>query len=402
MNLFPASLRTSLGARIAIAARRDQIGLVSLSLMFAYGLGLTPLGRTPWDIQAWAGMLPTVVWMLAFRRRAELAEPTYLAGLALIVFSTLSILWGDNTGGHDIRWLGDAVCTAALLTAGYCTLRVRPLDATRLARLLGLLGGANALLTMAWLAWFGLPPAPERASGFLATNHPILGSAVITACMLCALWCLMEKRTGWWMALTLPPMLGFMLVAGSRGPLLALAVSLIVLVAASLRHWKIAAAMFGGALLVLGILVLAWPDLLTPISYAFWRPAARMEVWTMSLERIAERPFFGHGLAAQLAPPPLSFPHDLYLSVIFYTGIAGFLLFLLLLACFGRALLGIRHRAEFPLILALIAAALVNGLTDLGQVTKGPSEMWYIFWLPILLAAGLSAHQRIRNTRAPA
>ncbi len=36
--------------------------------------------------------------------------------------------------------------------------------------------------------------------------------------------------------------------------------------------------------------------------------------------------------------------------------------------------------------LALLANLVLTGLSDLSQVTKGPSPMWYIVWLPIVLA----------------
>jgi hypothetical protein len=52
-------------------------------------------------------------------------------------------------------------------------------------------------------------------------------------------------------------------------------------------------------------------------------------------------------------------------------------------------------RPEFPVLAALLIDALLAGLTDLGQITKGPGPMWIILWLPVMLAMTADA------TRSP-
>jgi hypothetical protein len=38
----------------------------------------------------------------------------------------------------------------------------------------------------------------------------------------------------------------------------------------------------------------------------------------------------------------------------------------------------------------------VSGLTDLSQITKGPGPLWFIIWVPIILALG--PPRRVPNT----
>ena len=77
------------------------------------------------------------------------------------------------------------------------------------------------------------------------------------------------------------------------------------------------------------------------------------EVWNYTLARIRERPVFGHGLAANLhfvlgdaRKGTLTFPHDLYLSLLFYSGAVGLLIFLGMAAVVSWRLLSAVRRQD--------------------------------------------------------
>ena len=113
-----------------------------------------------------------------------------------------------------------------------------------------------------------------------------------------------------------------------------------------------------------------------------FRPA----IWRASIARIAERPWAGHGMGAKLGFESFTFPHDLYLSLLFYSGIIGLLIFA---AAAIRLIAGVWRTPgpERILLIALWANMLVSGLTDYGQIIKGPSPLWYVIWLPIAYSA---------------
>jgi O-antigen ligase len=117
----------------------------------------------------------------------------------------------------------------------------------------------------------------------------------------------------------------------------------------------------------------------------------RLEVWSKTLDLIRERPIFGHGLGAQMHMQMqdvlITFPHDLYLSLLYYSGAVGLLIFIALsVVLAGR--LWRSWDSEAPWLASMGIAVMLGGLTDLGQVTKGPGPMWLILWVPVGLMLG--------------
>jgi hypothetical protein len=112
----------------------------------------------------------------------------------------------------------------------------------------------------------------------------------------------------------------------------------------------------------------------------------------------------GHGLAANLhldvggsagkdVGDVITFPHDLYLSLLFYSGVVGFGLFVAMAGVLTWRLrpawwAGGWRNAEWAWLSALWVNVLVAGLTDLGQITKGPGPLWFIVWVPVGLLLG--------------
>jgi len=111
--------------------------------------------------------------------------------------------------------------------------------------------------------------------------------------------------------------------------------------------------------------------------------SGHFDVWQATLAQIRGHPWLGNGLAANLTGlgADKSFPHNLYLSLLFYSGIVGLGLFLSWIALLLRS-------ASSPWMLSLLANALLAGLTDFGQITKGPGPLWLILWLPAALVVG--------------
>ena len=185
------------------------------------------------------------------------------------------------------------------------------------------------------------------------------------------------------------------LLTKSRGPILAAGLaSLFLCVAAG--WWRVAAAGLGAA-------ALAWWLAPASLLAGLVRAAepSRLLIWRDTLSEIAERPLFGHGLAANLRPAPgldASFPHDFYLSLLFYGGVVGLLLFVALASVLGSRLWAARGTAEASWLAALGLNALVAGMTDFGQVTKGPGPLWFILWLPACLTLGAYP---VRSSRGP-
>jgi O-antigen ligase len=322
-----------------------------------------------------------VAAMLAGRLAVPRAAGFWLA-VVLIVYSALTLAWGEDSGGRAGQFALGAAATLGFVVACGAVLGEARWRA-RLGTLLVVLGAASAALCV---ARFGLFPPPTlagdtpRLRGWGITAHPVLGAAVLAVPLLTALrravaggaW-----RGAYWAAVAV--MAADIALTKSRGP--AVAALLAALVLLWLAGWRRAAAIVVAGLVGAWVVAPGW----VRAGFIRAQEPGRWLIWRQALAEIAERPVFGHGLAAYLRPAPgmdASFPHDLYLSLLFYSGCVGLVLFL---ALAGWALWRCRGADEAGWLAALMVNALAAGVTDFGQVTKGPGELWVILWLPVML-----------------
>jgi O-antigen ligase len=314
---------------------------------------------------------------------ARLDPGTALASL-LILWSGLTLIWGQDDGHRSVRFAVDTLMTLVFLAAMLGGLAT-PGQRDRLCTVLIWAGAANAMFSIA--IGFAFPQPSERLHGWGATSHPILGASVMGLAYLAALCRTLTRPEQWGRYLAAcAAMALFILFTESRGPMLAVFASTLFLCAAGPWRWR--------ALGRLAALAVAWR--LLPAGMRQHQAAVmvargsshRFEIWHRTLELIGQRPLAGHGLAANLDMPGITFPHDMYLSVLFYSGAVGFALFAGLagFVCLrlwqGRTTQG-WARADWLWLVAIWMNALLAGLTDLGQITKGPGPMWFIFWLPV-------------------
>jgi O-antigen ligase len=322
-------------------------------------------------------------------------NPALWLAVALILWSALTLLWGTDDAHRAPRFALGAAATLIFLLAGVSCARDAPWRA-RLGTILIVLGTTSAVFCVVRFVVdppFTLPTDTPRLRGWGITAHPVLGASVLAVAMLTALHraTLGQPRRTFYL-LAAATMAADILLTKSRGPILAASLASLFL-CMSAGWWRAVAAAFLSALL-------AW-HLAPPALHAgLLRTAepSRLVIWGDTLAEIAERPLFGHGLAANLRPAPgldANFPHDLYLSLLFYSGAVGLLLFLAMVAALARRLRVARDTHDAAWLTALAINALLAGLTDFGQITKGPGPLWLILWLPIALI--LPAHRQCKS-----
>ncbi len=334
--------------------------------------------------------------LLAARRVLRSLDAGALLATGLVVWSGLTLLWGHDDHHRSARFAVDSVITLVFLLAmleGLATAAQR----RALGSVLIWAGAANAALSVVLGHFFPLPT--ERLHGWGVTSHPILGASVMSMAYLTALTrVLAERRLRLAHLAAGAAMTVFLLMTESRGPLLAALVATLFLCLQGPWRWRAL-----GAMAAIGLL---WA--LLPAAIRHHQEAAmvsrgsshRLQIWSRTLELIRQRPLFGHGLAANLDLPGITFPHDLYLSVLFYSGAVGFVLFALLCVWVSLALWRGARGAERLWMAALWVDALLSGLTDLGQITKGPGPMWFIFWLPVGLVLAKEARPSFLKKRS--
>ena len=314
--------------------------------------------------------------------------PHWTAG-ALIVWSGCTLFWGEGDARRVWAFALGSVCTLVFAVAvqGVC----RDLAGRRrVATLLIWAGAVNA----GWAIGRGvlLGTIAPQLLGWGITHHPILGASVMSACLLTGLVRLLtEPGRRWAYGAAVVVMAIFILLTESRGPLVAVCLGALVVGFGGVWWRWVAGALAAG---VAGFFVEPAGWRAHQLGVLFDRGMHhRVEIWERTLELVRQRPWFGHGLAADLDLPGLTFPHDLFLGVLFYSGLVG-LAFFAVLAWVVTARLLRMDGSDRLWMAALWVSALVSGLTDLGQITKGPGALWLIFWLPVGLV--LAYPTRIR------
>lgn len=241
-------------------------------------------------------------------------------------------------------------------------------------------------------------PGMRMIGGRGALDNPLLSSHLFG--FFCVYWlyvCMTTKRLQvlWFSIPALAIMAATVLATGSRTPLVALTLASLWMAFVSRNHRSVLliASMVLGAV---GLLLL-YPESITERGSSF-----RLELWGMSLHRIAEHPWIGHSYDSELyltisEGSELREPHSFALGVLYYVGIIGFIPWIFML---GWGLYkGLKQRAQPLFILAssLLAYGIGAGLTEGGGILSRPKEHWFLLWIPLAIIAGLSIAQR-RNS----
>jgi hypothetical protein len=174
--------------------------------------------------------------------------------------------------------------------------------------------------------------------------------------------------------------LAFLVATGNRGGVISLVIGSIIMLIVfrkELGGARLLVAAIGGLglFIAVGIVVIQTTefDLLyerfVSTEFRGVMPETRSDIWTETIERIAEKPIIGHGPRVQFDPETLMLarldwitghPHNLYLFLLYTVGIVGLVAYLVLFAGIFRRLWQARSY-RFP-------DKLVQGLPKLGIV----------------------------------
>ncbi|MCP1499301.1 O-antigen ligase/tRNA A-37 threonylcarbamoyl transferase component Bud32 [Pseudomonas migulae] len=321
-----------------------------------------------------------------------LREPIVIAVLLFAGWALLSLSWSPGDEGFSGKFK-PPLHTLMLFVGCYLLVRyrsdiVQPLLFS--AAIVGLIASIYNLYVFAHIYEPG-----RRLVGGGAFDNPLLSSHLFG--FFCAYWLSLSmtcKRPQiLWLSI---PAMAVMFVAviatGSRTPLVALTMAALWL---GFICWNRRSIVLLGILLVGGASVIALFS-----NMIFGRgDSYRFEIWQMVLQKIAERPWIGHGYDASLNVDPgvgymLAEPHSFALGVLYYVGIFGFIPWLFFQA--WSLLSSWRHRVQPLFIIAStwLVFGIGAGLTEGGGIISRPKEHWFLLWIPLALIAALSINQR--------
>lgn len=385
-------------------SRFDDAKLSQAAVVIPLLMGLVAPSTPSWALLFYLTAIPALAWKLWRGWRPDFRNPALAAMLLLWGWSALAIIWDRDVSGHgksQIFWMFSAFFTLVFVLNFISAQDEQPRTRDRAMAALVYGAAANAILSLGLFVIKG--DFLTRLWGWGISGNPVMGAAIMDIGLLLAL-SRASADAGphgygqrWKMAAAAVPMIAFLAVSYSRTALLAMAAALLlialgrrpllavltalVMAAAALVLWKFGSVLFP----------MLWENLASRGS------DCHAVLWRAAWQAFLNRPLIGFGPSATLPNmgpsqpycPPYPSPHSLYLSILLYSGAIGLVLFVTTIALLWRHLNLATEGFSRRVWLGVGLVPLIVGISDLVQILKGPSPMWYILWMPMLLVLTL-------------
>ncbi len=179
----------------------------------------------------------------------------------------------------------------------------------------------------------------------------------------------------------------FILLTQSRGPLLALVVTL-VLVFGWEKRWKTIAAII---FLTVAWLVLGECSNIGIRAFVSYGVPHRIAIWKATLGQIADSLWFGRGYLTNIQISAhdriWNLPHCMFLSLVLKTGIIGGILFVVLILTFLiNAFRYYRRTGDWRYLAMLVFIMIATNFHKM-RIFYKPGMSWLVFWLPMTILA---------------
>ena len=201
-------------------------------------------------------------------------------------------------------------------------------------------------------------------------------------------------------------LLGIMLLitiiaTGSRTPLLALLTTSIWFAFIANNKKSIFIIIFAAVTATVIYLLYSEAILNRGLSY-------RPELWSIAIDKILSQPILGYGFDSNagfyIASVDTTFrePHNIHLSILYFTGIIGFSLWCLmhtyaLWVCWKN-----KTDTLFIVASALLVYGIAAGMTEGGGLLPRPKEHWFITWIPLAFVSALLTHKTLKTKESVA
>ncbi|MDE1905644.1 MAG: O-antigen ligase family protein [Rhodospirillales bacterium] len=365
--------------------------------------GFVTPSTPPWALIFYLTAIPSIFLSLWRGWRPDWKNPALVAMLCLWGWTALTIAWNhefDVHGKSSLYWVVNALWTLILVLNFVCAAEAEPRarDRVMLALIYG--GAINALISVGLFLIKG--DYNVRLWGWGLTGNPVMGAAIMDICLLLALNRIRsDLRQRLPVMIACLPILAFLVLCYSRSALLAACVVVVVL---AFGKRPLAAALVFACVIAGGWVFWNFGQTFAPTLWdnlASRGDDCHVQLWQAAWRAIHVHPILGYGPSATLPHmdnvfcTPYPVPHSLYLSILYFSGAIGLGLFVATVLLLGRHLLAATHGFSRRLWLCVGLVPLIVGLTDLVQIIKGPSVMWYIFWVPMLFVVTLPKNEAL-------
>ena len=335
-------------------------------------------------------------WMLLKRSLIFRVSVLWLAYLSL------TLVWSPGAELSDFDDVARGFVLLTLFVAATIEFSWRDrLFAERLFTCLSIvapLAAATSILAFYATHDFGT----ERLSGLGVLNHPITSAYFYAIVALITLFAALRDATTRWrkgmLLVGLAVLLAYVLLTASRGPVLALCIAVVTGAVLTRNRVLIVGLVVAGVMLAaIGVVQDIGPYNVLARASNF-----RVDIWLGILDRISESFWFGNGIAANASVVMSSggtarHAHQLYLGNHFYGGVPATVLLLVLLS--AAAGVAIRHclKTGQAVYVTLLVFVVVAGMVDFGEFLRSPNLIWFYFWFPIVLIAGVEASAEAKS-----
>jgi O-antigen ligase len=366
-------------------------------LLFVVGAGFVVSPEPVWSMLFYLLVIPVQFRALAGAVRDGTVwrdmTPALAVAITMILWFVLGLAWDRSAAGHpgvQGLWVWNGFCTLLFVWGCHEAFTRSAAWRDRLITVMIVCGTLNAWIAMLRLPFLHsvLDQDSLRMPGWAETRHPILGAVIIGVPVLLTASRLLQRRAVWANAFALASCLGFIALTGSRGPILAIGGALTLLLA--MARPRLLAIAVAAALVVLCLVAFLTPSVLAAVWHGFTDRGSsdRLLIWRLSLHAIGTSPWVGLGPTARMDRVNEGFPHNLFLSTLFYAGAVGLVMLLTLLALVGRIAWHRPPGVDRSMRIALLVYPMLAGMTDLSILIKGPAPMWYMVWLPLIICMG--------------
>jgi O-antigen ligase len=260
------------------------------------------------------------------------------------------------------------------------------------------IGTATAVASI--LYFYHTAPFPTARLEYIADqlHNAVFGAIIYGMIVLIIYFYIMKKTPGrkrrWLYGMMAAIVAGSVVLTQSRGPLGILLITFIV-GGVLTRDFKLLIVL--ACIIILGATLFIKNDSIQKavtqrgLSY-------RIELAEKTVNMIKGDVFFGKGITTdqQIRANDgflLYHPHNVYLGMVLYGGLAALFIFLLLLAMAFRESLRHYLLTGDIILLALLLFGAGNILIDQDKVITHPGPFWFFFWLPLALTAGIAAQK---------
>ncbi len=366
-----------------------------------------------WQLMFYLLIAPLLFVVIRSQQWRDWLSPATVAILAFFLYFAASLLWSpDWQWAVSGRWIWRTLITLVFIAAAivFCAQDRRSLERYLDAMIAACL--IAGIVSIAHHVAFG--ETAGRMSPIGLNDHQVVGAFAYGALGVLAL-CQVHQPVGWRKRLFYGAAAGVaglvILLTISRGPLIAFGITVLFILIAY-RSWRTIAivAVSGLAFVVTAELLrrgmptelqLAAPGDLLP-KFLTRAPSMRPEIWAYAIEHVEASWMFGHGLTAPFDFPysvPITHPHSMYVSALYYGGVVGLLLLLTVAAALVFELRGVSPRHYRILMAATLLHGLLAGVPDLARLATSLSPVWLFLWLPAALIIGDGLRKRVGNRK---